>query len=98
MPAVHRDRDRRACGAVTTVTGQGDVYINNKLVSVYNDPNTHGGGGLNASINTGTIFINYKKMVVQGSSARGDNLCPPVGGAHCNPASTSGSPDVWAFE
>lgn len=98
MPQVHRDRDSRACGAVTTVTGQGDVYINNKLVSVYNDPNTHGSGALNASINPGTIYINRKEMVVRGSTARPDALCPPVGGAHCAPSATGGSPDVWAFE
>jgi uncharacterized Zn-binding protein involved in type VI secretion len=39
---VHRNGDSRACGASTTVTGQSTVYVNNKLVAVQNDPNSHG--------------------------------------------------------
>jgi hypothetical protein len=66
---VHRNGDSRACGASTTVTGQSTVYVNNKLVAVQNDPNSHGGGGLNASINPGTIFVENIEMVVNGSSA-----------------------------
>lgn len=93
---VHRDSDSRACGASTSVTGQGNVYVNNKLASVQGDPNTHGGGGLAASNNDGTVYINGKKVVLQGSSASPDALCPPIGGAHCGPTATSASGDVFA--
>lgn len=97
MPAVHRNTDSRVCGASTVVSGQGTVYANGLLIAVMNDQNTHGGGGLNASVNPGTVFINGKKMVVVGSSASPDALCPPIGAPHCNPKSTGGSPDVFAF-
>ena len=94
---VHRNGDSRACGASTTVTGQSTFYVNNKLVAVQNDPNSHGSGGLNASINPGTIFVENIEMVVNGSSAAADALCPIVGGPHCSPSATSGSDDTFAF-
>ena len=72
---VHRHTDDRTCGATTTVVGQGTVYANNLLVSVQGDPNTHGGGNLGATVNDGTVFINGKKVVLQGSSASPDALC-----------------------
>ena len=98
MPGVHRNGDSRACGATTVVSGQSTVFINDKLVSVQGDPNSHGAGDLHASINPGTVFINDIEMVVNGSSAAQDNLCPPLGGAHCAPSATSGSPNVFAFD
>ena len=94
---VHRDTDSRICGAATTVTGQSTVIANGLLVSVQGDPNTHGGGALGATVNPGTVIIEGKEMVVVGSSASPDALCPPVGPPHCNPASSSGSDDVVAF-
>ena len=94
---VHRNGDSRACGASTTVIGQSTVYVNNKLVAVQNDPNSHGGGELNASINPGTIFVENIEMVVNGSSAAADALCPIDGGSHCSPSATSGSDDTFAF-
>jgi hypothetical protein len=97
MPKVHRNGDSRACGATTVVSGQSTVYVNNELVSVQNDPNSHGAGGLNASVNPGTIFIENKEMVVNGSTADADSLCVPLGGAHCAPSATSGSDDTFAF-
>jgi hypothetical protein len=97
MPAVHRNGDSRACGATTVVSGQSTVYVNNELVAVENDPNSHGAGGLNASVNPGTVFIEGKEMVVNGSTAGADSLCVPLGGSHCAPSATSGSPDVFAF-
>lgn len=97
MPGVHRHSDSRSCGATTTVSGQSTVFANGLLVSVQGDPNTHGGGGLSASINPGTVFINGKEMVVNGSSASPDALCPPKGPPHCSPSATSGSGDVYGF-
>jgi len=93
MPAIHRQDDNRACGATTVVTGQSTVYANNKLVSVNDDPNTHGGGSLNAGTNK--VYINNKLVVDDNDSASADALCPPLGGAHCAPSATSGSPNVF---
>lgn len=93
---VHRNTDSRRCGATTTVVGQSTVYVNNLLASVQDDPNTHGGGALNASVNDGTVYVNGKKLVLKGSTARPDALNPPRGAPHNNPASTGGSPNVFA--
>lgn len=93
---VHRNTDSRSCGASTTVSGQSNVYVNNLLASVQGDPNTHGGGALSASVNDGTVFINNKKVVLKGSSASPDALCPPKGPPHCNPKSVGASPNVFA--
>jgi hypothetical protein len=98
MPQVHRDTDSRACGASTSVAGQSSVYVNNLRVSVQGDPNTHGGGSLDASVNNGTVFVENKLMVLLGSSASPDLLCPPLGGAHCAPSATGGSPNVFACD
>lgn len=95
MPGVHRHGDGRSCSATTTVTGQSNVYINGRLASVLGDPNTHGGGALNAS-NTRNVYINSKKISLQGSSAAPDSLCPIPGGPHCNPKATGASPNVFA--
>ena len=93
MTAIHRNDDSRACGASTVVAGNSTVFANNKLVSVNGDPNSHGGGSLGASTNQ--IFVQNKMVVEVGDSAAPDALCPPLGGAHCGPSSTSGSPDVF---
>ena len=93
---VHRHTDSRSCGASTTVAGQSNVFVNNLLASVQGDPNTHGGGSLGATVNDGTVFINNKKVVLKGSSAAPDSLCPPLGPPHCNPAAVGASPNVFA--
>lgn len=92
MAGVHRETDSRACGASTVVSGQGNVYANNLLVSVNNDPNSHGGGALSASCNN--VFVNNKMVVDNGDSASADALCPPLGGAHCGPSASSASGNV----
>lgn len=93
MPPVHREGDSRICGATTGVVGQSTVFANGRLIAVQNDPNSHGNGGLHASINsqgTKNIFIEGKLMVLQGSTAN------PDAQAHPNPPTTAatGSPDV----
>lgn len=93
---VHRHSDRRSCGASTIVQGQSNVYVNNLLASVRGDPNTHGGGSLGATVNDGTVYINNKRVVLRGSSASADSLCPPRGQPHCNPKSVGASPNVFA--
>jgi len=93
MTAVHRNTDSRACGASTVVSGNGSVFANNLLVSVNSDPNSHGAGNLIASTNN--IFAENKKVVEVGDSAAADDLCPPLGGDHCEPVSTTGSDNVF---
>lgn len=93
MPPVHRHSDSRACGATTTVTHQSTVFANNLLVAVDDDPNTHGSGGLIAACKQ--VFINNILTVNNtADQSRPDLLCP-TGGAHCNPYTTSGSPNVF---
>lgn len=91
---IHRDTDSRTCGATTVVSGQSTVFANNLLVSVDGDPNSHGGGALGAVCNQ--VFAN-NIMVVNHTpdGASPDALCPPLGGAHCGPATASGSGDVF---
>ena len=93
---VHRNTDSRSCGASTIVTGQSSVFVNNLLASVQGDPNTHGGGALGATVNDGSVFINNRKVVLKGSSASPDTLCPFAGPPHCDPKSVGASPDVFA--
>ena len=90
---IHRDTDSRACGASTVVKGQGTVFANGLLVSVDQDPNSHGAGALSARCKQ--VFVNGKMVVIVGNSASPDSLCPPLGGAHCAPASSSGSGNVF---
>ena len=97
MPPVHRNSDSRSCGATTTVVGQSTVFVNGLLVSVEGDPNTHGGGELDGSLNPGTILIEGKKLIVVGSHAARDERCGHDGHEHCDPIAIEGSPDVTAF-
>jgi hypothetical protein len=92
VPPVHRNTDLRDCTAKTVVVGQSSVFVNNLLVSVKDDPNTHLKGELLATINPGTVFINNKEMVVQGSDAKPDKS------GHTNPKAIQGSPNVFAFD
>ena len=92
---VHRQGDTRSCGA-TTITRVTDVRVNGRPISVDNDPNTHGGGNLKASVTVGHVRANSIPGIINGDSASSDNLCPEPGGAHCAPNATSASPDVRA--
>jgi len=92
VPQVHRNGDSRSCGAGTTASNNSRVFVNNRPISVDNDPNTHGGGELNAACNK--VFVDEVLVVLNGNSAASDSLCPLPGGPHCSPSATSGSPDV----
>lgn len=92
--AVHRNTDSRNCGASTNVSGQTDVFINGLLCSVLGDPNSHGGGALQASNNDGTVFVNGILINLLGSDANADRLCPIP--PHCNPKASQASPNVFA--
>jgi uncharacterized Zn-binding protein involved in type VI secretion len=93
---IHRHKDQRKCGATTVVSGQKTVFANGLLVSVDDDPNSHGSGALNAKCKK--VYVNGKMVVIVGNSAAPDSLCPPLGGAHCAPASSSGSGNVFVGE
>ena len=90
MPATHRNTDPRTCGATTIVEGQSTVFVNGLLQSVNDDPNTHGAGNLIAACKNvfagGILCVNHTP-----ENASADNLCPPLGGAHCAPATAGGS-------
>lgn len=93
MPAAHRNTDSRSCGA-TTVSAQGkNVYVNNLLWSIDKDPNSHGGGALEAA--TKNVFIGGVAVCNDNDSASPDALCEPEGGAHCAPGATGGSSNVF---
>lgn len=91
---IHRDTDRRICGAQTVVVRQSTVYANSLLVAVDNDPNSHGAGGLIARCNEvyveGIMVVNHSP-----ENSKPDALCPPIGPPHCNPFTAQGSPDVF---
>lgn len=94
MIPVHRNTDSRNCGAETQVRGQSNVFVNNLLCSVLGDPNTHGGGSLQASNNDGTVFVNGILVNLLGSDANSDSFCPIP--PHCNPKASSASNNVFA--
>ena len=77
MPTVHREGDSRFCGATTIVEGQSTVYVNGKLVSVDNDPETHGEGRIIATV-ASTVLVNGKVITVQGDTAGGDLAFHPL--------------------
>ena len=91
MQKVHRHGDKRSCGATTEAQGHSNVYVNNQPISVDRDPNSHGGGALNAQCKN--VFVGNKLVVVVPNNSDADRLCPLPG--HCNPKSDSGSPDVY---
>jgi uncharacterized Zn-binding protein involved in type VI secretion len=91
MPRAHRDTDKRNCGA-RTVAQSRKVFVNNLLFSIHGDPNTHGGGGLIASVPN--VYVNGIRVIVLNDNANPDKICPIP--PHCNPKSTSASPNVYA--
>ena len=92
MPGIHIDGHTRVCGATTTVSGQSNVYVETKLVSVDGDPNSHGAGALSAGSNN--VFINGLAVVNDTpDSAAADSLCPIP--PHCGPDTSEGSGTVF---
>lgn len=66
------------------------------LVSVQGNPNTHGGGNLQAD-NPQTVNVKNIPVIELVDPAAPDNLCAPIGGAHCNPESSSASANVFVY-
>jgi hypothetical protein len=95
MPPAHRHGDARTCGATTVVVGQSSVYVDGSLWAVEGDINTHGDGELIASVTT--VKIEGKSVIVHApDDASPDDLCPPLGGAHCEPMTAQGSGATFA--
>jgi uncharacterized Zn-binding protein involved in type VI secretion len=96
MSKAHRDGDSRSCGATTVVQNQSTVFVNGKLWAVKGSVNSHGSGGL---INSGsTVTINGIPVIVHApDNAQPDNLCPPLGGEHCDPKTAEGSDNVFCY-
>lgn len=92
MQPVHRVTDTRTCGAATVASTR-NVLINGLSISLTGDTNSHGGGALTGTARN--IFVNGLSVVVVGSPAAPDSLCPTAGGAHCAPAASTGSPNVF---
>ena len=90
---VHRHSDSRVCGATTVVSNQSTVYANGLLIAVDTDPDSHGAGALIASAKN--VYIEGLLVVLLGDNAQPDSLCPLVGPPHCNPYTTSASPNVY---
>lgn len=90
---AHRNGDSRSCGATTSSVQSRDVYVNGMLWSIDGDPNSHGGGGLNAA--TKNVYIGGGAVVNNGDEAAADALCAPLGGAHCGPSASQGSTNVF---
>lgn len=96
MPQVHRNNDSRNCGAVTRVQNVTRTFVNSQLVAVDNSHNSHGQGGLLPS--GSTVYVENKLIIVhEPDNSRPDNLCPVIGGPHCNPRTAQGSPNVFCY-
>jgi uncharacterized Zn-binding protein involved in type VI secretion len=76
VPGAHRHDDSRYCGASTIVEGQNNVFVNNKLWAVDNDPCTHENGNLKPIYGAKNVYINGKLVICAvGDTAYGsDNL------------------------
>lgn len=88
----------RFCGALTQVTGQSSVFMNNVLAAVEGDTDTHNDGGdLVAQYGPGNIFIEGKRMIV----AMGDMALPDSVGTllhpFCPTGPAQGSSNIFAY-
>jgi len=81
MPNAHRNQDTRFCGALTTVVGQNNVFVNSLLWAVEGDPETHGDGELVCTYGPKNIYVHSKHAICAiGDSAVADDAphFPPV--------------------
>lgn len=92
---VHRDNDKRDCGASTGASSR-SVRVNSRWVSLQGDRNSHGGGNLKASITPGKVHADSKPIILIRDPASPDSLCPIPGGPHCNPKAATASQNVRA--
>jgi hypothetical protein len=96
MPPAHRHGDARDCGATTVVAGQSSTFVEGRLWAVIGDPNTDGDGALIPS--GASVFIEGKLIIVHApDDAEPDDLCPIIGGPHCEPMTAEGSGTTFAY-
>ena len=103
MPkGVHRDTDSRACGALTVVTNQSTVYVNNLLWAVEGDLDTHCDpkGPLMAIYGAMNIYIENIRIIVgeSGDSFSAIDYEPPLCIVPHAPTPVGASPDTFAYE
>ena len=91
MPAAHVNGQFRSCGATTVVEGQENVWVNDELWAVEEDPNSHGGGGLISETEPLEVFINDMKVI----NNTPDGAYPDSAG-HVYPSTAEGSENVFA--
>ena len=94
MPAAHRDGDLRACGAITSATGQSTVTVNGKLWAVLGDKDSHCTEGALAPTGT-TVRIEGSPVTIVTSPAAPDNSCNIP--THNNTDASTGSGNVNAY-
>lgn len=95
---IHRNSDRRDCGA-RTKTRCTNVRVNSRFISIQDDINTHTGGALKATITKGKVRANSVPIIVLNDPASPDRLFRQIGHEghpHGNPKATSASPNVRA--
>lgn len=97
MNFVHRNNDKRLCGASTRATVN-NVRVNNQFISTEGDPNSHGGGVLQATATSGRTRAGGKPIIILNDPASRDSYCgrPGYGPEHCGPSATSASGNVRA--
>lgn len=77
MPGSHRDGDSRFCGAVTVVTRQSTVFVDDKLWAVAGDKNSHEAGFLIPLVGH-TVFVEDQEIIVAvGDTATIDDFLHP---------------------
>lgn len=79
MPGCHRNNDARYCGALTIVTNQSTVYVNNELWAVHGDRDTHITGDLIAAYGPKTANVeieNIKVICAPGDHAQTEPVPP----------------------
>jgi hypothetical protein len=75
MPGAHRHDDSRFCGALTVVTNQSTVFVEDKLWAVKGDPNSHVAGNLIPKFGALNVYIEDKLIIVAvGDTAASDLL------------------------
>ena len=96
MNFVHRDNDRRICGASTKATVN-NVRVNNQFISTEGDTNSHSGGALGATVTSGRTRAGGKPIIILNDPASADRLCGGHSGhGHCNPKASQASNNVRA--
>ena len=74
--------------------GNGHIYANNLLVAVTGETNDHGAGGFSEPSGR-TVYINGKKVIMNGDTAGADTAGHPGGVPPLTPDASQGSTNVF---